>query len=105
MPKGISNRDAVACIEGSREFSNSTGSLRGEWLAYMPTETGRMAEDDRNTLQADYRAAEGASLYVVWSYGTPIAWRCKDLVRVPVARHSQTTAKHLAAVRRAWAEN
>ena len=102
MPKGISNRDAVAFIEGSREFSNSTGSLRGEWLAYMPTETGRMAEDDRGTLLADYRAADGASLYVVWSYGTPIAWRYGDLIRVPDARHSNTTARHLAAVRQAW---
>lgn len=46
--------------------------------------------------------------YVVWSYGTPIAWHCKDdegkdIWTIPDERYSATTTRHQGMVRTALA--
>lgn len=63
--------------------------------------TGYLPAQDCEYLRADQHTAhtQGIPFYVVWSYGTPIAWAYGTTVRVPEARYSVTTSKHQGIVR------
>ena len=109
MPK-LSNDQCTQAIYDRREFSNRTGSLRGEWIeprslsrvrpGALPESWcsvwerfGDLPEVWRDRFVADLLTGE---LYVVWSYETPIAWARKDDVRltVPNVTYSLTTSQH-----------
>lgn len=84
-------RAGVLSAQGEA-WQNHGGSLRGE--------PGRAAYT--GYLPAEYRDAARAATYVVWSYGTPIAWRdAAGQWTCPEVRYSATTSKHQGVVR-AW---
>lgn len=90
----------VRAIHYGETFSNSTGSLRGDYAYWYPS-TGRLPRGWVERLRADYDVAraEGSMFYVVYSYATPIAWgREGDLLTVPDVRYSVTTSRHQSAV-------
>lgn len=75
-------------LEAGQDFAIS-GALRGE--AGLPGSYGRLAPE--------YRASVDQADYVVYSYGTPIAWRVDSLWTVPPTRYSVTTTRHQSKIR------
>jgi hypothetical protein len=69
------------------------------WSKYVDPKrsltTGELPPEDVRWLEADAKMAYETmeSLYVVWSYQTPIAWAYGDTVRVPDVKYSVTTSK------------
>lgn len=62
--------------------------------------SGRLPSDWTGTFFRD--TADGQA-FIVYSYGTPIAWERSDGLRViPPVSYSTTTARHQSQVRRAW---
>lgn len=94
MYKRVSNRDAATYIETRQEFETHTGSLRGEFatvgnlsrLGYLPPE-------HRVALGQAWDKA-GRGVYIVWSYGTPIAWHDGERWTRPDVKYSVTTSRH-----------
>lgn len=90
-----------------QEFNRDTDTLRGRRESRPAI--GRMSGPALDTF-AGYRQA-GAIDYVIYSYGTPIAYRVTHYVRhmgaceskwiVPADRYSVTTSKHQGKVRTA----
>lgn len=71
-------------------------------------DTGRMPVEWADVFRTDVATAQGnlgsEYVYVVWSYGTPIAWRLPMVGwTVPDVRYSATTSKHQRIVRDAIA--
>jgi hypothetical protein len=60
-------------------------------------ETGRLTPDYEQQLRLDQPS------YIVYSYGTPIAWFCDKGWFIPDTKYSTTTSKHQNYVRRAVA--
>lgn len=80
------------CWRDSEPFRISTNALRGEfWRA--GNSLGRLPDSER-VIFSDYVKRYGRRLFVVYSYATPIAWRCEDDVYLSPARYSVTTSKH-----------
>ena len=85
-------------LRNGEDFTTS-GALKGEATPYW-IDSGRMAQDDANALRTA-KYAPGIH-YVVYSYGTPIAYLVKSGGWVvPDAKYSATTSKHQTTVRRA----
>jgi hypothetical protein len=66
----------------------------GSVIAY---ELGRLPQEFRDQLKLDQPD------FIVYSYGTPIAWHCDKGWFIPDAKYSVTTSKHQGYVRRAVA--
>lgn len=87
-------RDAIA--DGS-EFTNSNGSFRGERV-----ENGTLTWGHRLPTDAEkvFRSRGSEIDYVIYSYGTPIAWHTRVSPNntptwwLPTARYSATTSSH-----------
>lgn len=81
-------------------FRNTTGSLRGERVdAFRPDVFYSWLDDEtRAAFYADDDA--GRIDFVVWSYGTPIAWHTENGWTMPDRRYSATTSRHQSQVRR-----
>lgn len=81
-------------------FRNTTGSLRGERVdAFRPDVLHSWL--DAETRATFYADDDGARIdFVVWSYGTPIAWHTGNGWRMPDRRYSVTTSRHQSQVRR-----
>jgi len=78
-------------------FRNSTGSLHGSpdaGAAYGSP--GWLSGADYEQWMSNREMVE----YVVFSYGTPIAWRCWDGWYIVGQRFSVTTSHHQGQVRR-----
>jgi hypothetical protein len=96
MPQ-LNQRDAIHYIATRQEFkasalSGSTYSLGG----------GRLGGKELATFQADVNAVT----YIVYSYGTPIAWHTLNFGWYVVEqKFSVTTSKHSNYVRRAIADS
>lgn len=98
--KQMNQRDAIHYIATRQEFkasalsgvnANSSG-LQGGYGRLDPEEFARFKEVET---QVDY---------VVYSYGTPIAWHTIDGWYVVEQKFSPTTSKHQTYVRRAIAQ-
>jgi hypothetical protein len=96
-------RNAEGPIARRVEFD--AGSLHGEWISRHPSgalvaPTGQLPPHLADTLGELLN--EKGRLYVVYSYGTPIAWGVGlgPLV-VPTHYYSVTTSKHQGIARRA----
>ena len=99
MP-ALNQRDAEHYIAERREFTAS--ALRGYHTNYTP-QAGRLnAEEYAKLIDA---SANGKFVYVVYSYGTPIAWRTNEAWYVVEQKFSVTTSKHQNLTRRAIAES
>lgn len=91
--------NAWHAMRNGEPFRNNGGSFRGEPMAPRHgamVHTGRMPTEHARGL-----AAASALDYVVWSYGTPIAWHDEDGWHVPATSYSVTTSQHQGTVRRA----
>ena len=100
MTTRTSTRNAAGLIAARQPFTTS-GSLRGGPPGHWP-EHGRLPADHGSALMDSVVA--GAVEYIVYSYGTPIAWHRTDTGwTVPDVRYSATTSRHQGAVRQAVA--
>lgn len=59
---------------------------------------GMLNDDERRRLEAEN---EHNTVYVVWSYNTPIAWCVADAWHFVTRKFSPTTSRHQSIVRRA----
>ena len=86
-------REARAAFDQRRAF-NCNDTLRGHYGS--PTTYGRLAA----MWVAYIRQFRDQIVYSVVSYDTPIAWVMRDgRVIVPPAWYSQTTSRHVSALR------
>jgi hypothetical protein len=92
----MNQRDALHYIETRQEFTAS--ALSGKAERYTP-QTGRLNNQEAERLIADFNRM--TALYVVYSYGTPIAWHSIEGWYIVSQKFSVTTSKHTNAVRRA----
>lgn len=91
-------RNAAGPISRRQPFTTS-GALRGGAPGSWP-EHGRLPAGHKAALVDS--VAAGTVDYVVWSYGTPIAWHRTDTGwTIPDVRYSATTSRHQGEVRRA----
>ena len=84
-------RTIARAIWQGEDFTTS-GALRGEAFPFF-IGTGRMPDNEA----AQLRAARID--YVVYSYGTPIAYRASGEWIAPDAKYSVTTSKHQSTIR------
>lgn len=98
-----SRRQAISAFDNHREWSLSTGSLRG--TTGGKRELGWLSSESN---AAELKASLREATYVVYSYDTPIGWALEDentglMERViPAVNHSATTNIHRGALRDAW---
>jgi len=93
--KQMNQRDAVHYIATRQEFKASALMGTRNYLG-----TGRLDQDETARLAHDI----GTLKYLVYSYGTPIAWHTAEGWYVVEQKFSVTTSKHQNYVRRAIAE-
>lgn len=106
MPKPIrtNQRDARGLMAQRTAFIASALTAETHPYHWTPM-TGRLPREWRERLTADIEAALGrGGVYIVWSYGTPIAWVVGDVVTIPDVKYSVTTSKHQSTVRFALRE-
>jgi hypothetical protein len=98
MAQKITQKQAVLAIANIEAFEASALSARTVCNARPPY--GRL-DDVESFYEATHNS--GGPVYVVYSYGTPIAWHiyATDEWVVPAEKYSTTTSKHQGLVRRA----
>lgn len=100
--KGRDAIEAIARAFQQNEDFTTSGALKG--IAAPPSayiDSGRMHDSDARDL---YKVREMFGIdYVVFSYGTPIAYRTAQYGKwvVPDAKYSVTTSKHQTTIRQA----
>lgn len=97
--KQMNQRDAIHYIATGQEFKAS--ALSGKYESTRPQE-GRLDLEEFDKMKQAFTDSGG---YVVYSYGTPIAWRTASGWYVVEQKFSVTTSKHQNYVRRAIAES
>lgn len=83
-------RDALAkreAFKGNSLWAQYVDTRRPLNVGMLPSEEVRLLEADAHTAHEQME-----SMYVVWSYNTPIAWAYGDTVRVPDVKYSRTTS-------------
>ncbi len=104
MTTRTSTRNAADLIAARQPFTTS-GALRGGAPGNSTLSTwdcGRLPGDHVSQLMGGLMT--GHVDYIVYSYGTPIAWHRADAGwTVPDVRYSATTSRHQGVVRRAVA--
>ena len=88
--------DIARALRNGEPFATS-GALKGIANPWW-VESGRMRESDRAEM---YSARDSIGIdYVIYSYGTPIAYRTADgNWTIPDAKYSVTTSKHQSTIR------
>jgi hypothetical protein len=99
--KQLNQKDAIHYIATRQEFKAS--ALSGEFKTYTPS-TGRLDSEESAKLALDFSRALDA--YVVFSYGTPVAWfTAVGGWYVVSQKFSVTTSKHQTYTKRAIADS
>lgn len=100
-PVRVRIADAGDSIRRRDTFTAGDGSLTGGHLAAGDVSTGRAPFDVR--VMFDGASDDhGTDLYVIRSYGTPIAWAGPgEALTVPAVSYSVTTSRHQGIARRA----
>jgi hypothetical protein len=99
--KQLNQRDAIHYIATRDEFKAS--ALSGNFKDYTPSE-GRLNREEYALLESAMN--ESRIAYVVFSYGTPIAWHTDARGWYVVAqKFSVTTSKHQNLTRNAIADS
>ena len=97
----MNQRDAIHYIATQEPFKAS--ALSGEFKTYTP-DTGRLDSEESAKLKEIFTQCLG--VFIVYSYGTPIAWHTLNFGWYVVAqKFSVTTSKHQNYVRRAIADS
>jgi hypothetical protein len=90
------NENSVTnCWRNEKPFTTS-GALRGDYLTMRAgslSGLGMLSSEERAIFRAD-ADRYGKMLFVIWSYETPIAWRCGEYTYTSPAKYSVTTSKH-----------
>lgn len=98
----LTSTQGAADFIARREPFTTSGAMSARYVRWMPS-TGRLPADEIADLAdlIEENREHGEETYVVFSYGTPIAWATllEDLV-VPDVRYSVTTSKHQSVCRR-----
>jgi hypothetical protein len=93
-------RDAGDAIRRRETFIAGDGSLSARFISFTAP-NGRASRPVIDALR-DAIATTDAPLYVVLSYGTPIAWAAgPGPLTVPDVKYSVTTSRHQGIARRA----
>lgn len=101
-PSRVRIADAGDSIRRRETFTAGDGSLTGGTIG-----AGRVSEQEAGRMPVDAltrygHARQGGALYVVRSYGTPIAWAGPgEALTVPAVTYSVTTSRHQGITRRA----
>lgn len=96
----IQRTDLAPILSGLVPFANATRSLCGDRVGEVRPDIVHSWLSDRDRA-AFYADADANRIdYIVWSYGTPIAWHTEDGWTMPDARYSATTSRHQGQVRR-----
>jgi hypothetical protein len=99
MPQ-LNQRDAIHYIATGQQFKAS--ALSGNSVKEYTPNAGRLdREEYAKLIEA---TARPEWVYVIYSYGTPIAWRTAEGWYVVSQKFSVTTSKHQNLTRRAVAE-
>ena len=105
---GVDTRDLIT---GRKDFHSGGRAYSGSWnfrgdsadSVSLYWSSGRLPSKYVETLTA--RRTAGTLTFVVWSYGTPIAWHCTvDGWTVPREKYSPSTTNHQTSVRSALSE-
>lgn len=91
----IANKDATSYIQNRINFKASNFAGYNYSLAttdYSGIPTGRLNSDLVALLYKD------EPLYIIYSYGTPIAWYGRYGWHAPAVRYSSTTSRHQSIV-------
>lgn len=91
-PKRVANRDVPALIRNGYD-ADGYGSLWGRVShgeSYQALNYGHLPQALSNVLFSRRQHIDA----VIYSYGTPIAWRDSGEWIIPAVRYSTTTAKH-----------
>ena len=99
MPQ-LNQRDAIHYIATGQQFKAS--ALSGSSFKKYTVDAGRLNAEEYAKLNEATHGEEW--VYVVFSYGTPIAWRTNEAWYVVEQKFSVTTSKHQNLTRRAIAE-
>lgn len=100
MPQ-LNQRDAIHYIATGQEFKAS--ALSGSSVKEYTPDGGRLNPEEYAKLKE--ATARPEWVYVVYSYGTPIAWRTNEAWYVVSQKFSVTTSKHQNLTRRAVADS
>jgi hypothetical protein len=99
--KQLNQRDAIHYVMTRQEFKAS--ALSGTYKDYTPSE-GRLNREEYEILESAMNESRVA--FVVFSYGTPIAWHTDARGWYVVSqKFSVTTSKHQNLTRHAIAES
>jgi hypothetical protein len=94
--KSTTNAGAIEYIANRQPFkANSMAGIYSNQGDYHYLSTGRL-QSDLVALLHGHKPD-----FVVYSYGTPIAWHHASGWEIPAVRYSVTTSKHQGIVRRA----
>lgn len=88
---------AMAKAMASGDDFATSGALRGQRI------TGALTNWDMGRLPAEFYSGAMFAGYVVWSYGTPIAYRQDGEWIIPEVKYSLTTTRHQSRIRAAIA--
>ena len=99
MPQ-LNQRDAIHYIATGQQFKAS--ALSGSSFKKYTVDAGRLNAEEYAKLNEATHGEEW--VYVVFSYGTPIAWRTNEAWYVVEQKFSVPTSKHQNLTRRAIAE-
>lgn len=99
MARYVSRRDAGEYIANAWEFRGS--SMLGKRVTRETVTFGYLPREYSDELAE--RVQLGAVGYVVYSYGTPIAWRddAREHWVIPDVKYSSTTSRHQNIVKAA----
>jgi hypothetical protein len=86
-------------IRAFRNFriASLSGRQYGQGNA-IGVDPGRLAGDDL----AAFRKAQDAMIYIIFSFGTPIAWEAQGRKHIVTQKFSVTTSGHQNIVRGLW---
>lgn len=98
--KQMNQRDAIHYIATGQEFKASALSGVNASVSGLNGAFGRLNAEEFARFKQDEIRVD----YVVYSYGTPIAWRTSEAWYVVSQKFSVTTSKHQNLTRRAIAE-
>lgn len=99
--KQMNQRDAIHYIATGQEFKASALSGVNANVSGLSGAFGRLDAQEFARFKQDETRID----YVVYSYGTPIAWRTSEAWYVVEQKFSVTTSKHQNFTRRAIAES
>ena len=97
------NKDAKLAISGLAFFRNRKATLSGGFHRDIPSYLGRLdTEAFRELVEAFNNKDRDASVYIVRSYSTPIAWcDANGEWHIPRVSYTPTTTRHQSIVRMA----